>query len=89
VRRLSLSLKLHGKLLTLAAADFEAFLTVDKNLQYQQNLAILPLAIVVLDACSNELPALSMSVQPCTEDQLVEQPAMGFFAELGWTTISA
>jgi hypothetical protein len=24
----------------------------------------------------------------CTEDQLVEQPAIGLFAELGWTTVS-
>jgi type I restriction enzyme R subunit len=23
-----------------------------------------------------------------TEDQLVEQPAIGLFAELGWTTVS-
>ena len=26
---------------------------------------------------------------PYTEDQLVEQPAIGLFAELGWTTVSA
>lgn len=25
---------------------------------------------------------------PYTEDQLVEQPAIGLFAELGWTTVS-
>ena len=25
----------------------------------------------------------------CAEDQLVEQPAIGLFAELGWTTVSA
>ena len=25
----------------------------------------------------------------CTEDQLVEQPAIGLFAELGWFTVSA
>ena len=48
----------NGKLLVLAAADFDAFLTVDKNLPHQQNLATLPLAVVVLDAYSNELPAL-------------------------------
>lgn len=48
----------NGNLLTLAAADFDAFVTVDKNLPYQQNLSSLPIAIVVLDAYSNELPAL-------------------------------
>ena len=30
-----------------------------------------------------------MSVHPYTEDQLVEQPAIALFAELGWTTVSA
>jgi hypothetical protein len=48
----------NGKLLALASDDFDAFITVDKNLPYQQNLATLPVAIVVLDAVSNELPAL-------------------------------
>ncbi len=48
----------NGKLLALAADEFDAFITVDKNLPYQQNLATLPVAIVVLDAASNELPAL-------------------------------
>jgi predicted nuclease of predicted toxin-antitoxin system len=54
----------NGKLLALAAADFDAFLTVDKNLPYQQNLAVLPIAVVVLDAHSNELSTLLPLVQP-------------------------
>ena len=29
-----------------------------------------------------------MSAHAYTEDQLVEQPAIGLFAELGWTTVS-
>ncbi len=48
----------NGKLLALAAADFDAFITVDKNLPYQQNLRALPIALVVLDALSNELQCL-------------------------------
>ena len=48
----------NGDLLTLAASSFDAFITVDKNLPYQQDLSNLPLAVVVLDANSNELPAL-------------------------------
>lgn len=48
----------NGNLLALAASDFDAFVTVDKNLQYQQDISSLPIAIVVLDAYSNELPAL-------------------------------
>jgi type I restriction enzyme R subunit len=30
-----------------------------------------------------------MTVHAYTEDQLVEQPAVGLFAELGWQTVSA
>jgi type I restriction enzyme, R subunit len=30
-----------------------------------------------------------MTPNPYTEDQLVERPAIGLFAELGWTTVSA
>ena len=48
----------NGKLLTLAATKFDAFITVDKNLPYQQNSTTLPVAVFVLDALSNELPYL-------------------------------
>ena len=48
----------NGKLLALAAAKFDAFITVDKNLPYQQNTSALPVAVLVLDAISNELPYL-------------------------------
>jgi predicted nuclease of predicted toxin-antitoxin system len=48
----------NGKLLALAATKFDAFVTVDKNLPYQQNITSLPVAVVVLDAPSIELPYL-------------------------------
>ena len=48
----------NGKLLTLAASEFDVFITVDKNLPFQQNLTTLPIALIVLDSVSNELPAL-------------------------------
>ena len=48
----------NGKLLALAATEFDAFVTVDKNLPYQQNLVTLPVAVIVLDAPSIELAAL-------------------------------
>ncbi len=38
----------NGKLLALAAAQYDVFLTADRNLEYQQNLAALPIAVVVL-----------------------------------------
>jgi hypothetical protein len=49
----------NGALLALAAKEFDAFLTVDKNLPYQQNLANLPVAVIVLEAYSNELAVLA------------------------------
>lgn len=48
----------NGKLLLRAAKAFEAFITIDKNLPYQQNQATLPIAVLVLDAVSSELPVL-------------------------------
>lgn len=50
--------KKNGELLAVACSEFDALVTVDKNLPYQQNPATLPMAVVVLDAYSNELPAL-------------------------------
>jgi predicted nuclease of predicted toxin-antitoxin system len=38
----------NGKLLALADQQFDVFITTDKNLRYQQNLAQLKLAIVLL-----------------------------------------
>ena len=43
----------NGPLLSLAEADFDVFLTGDKNLRYQQNLKARKLAIVVFP--SNKL----------------------------------
>lgn len=49
----------NGALITVAiAAGFDAFVTIDKHLEHQQNLAALPLPVVVLDGDSNALPAL-------------------------------
>ncbi len=48
----------NGKLLALAGQHFDALITVDKNMPFQQNLTALPLALVVLDALSNELVVL-------------------------------
>ena len=59
----------NGKLLALAAASFDAFITVDKNLPYQQNAASLPIAVLVLDAVSNELTYL-LPLVPALEREL-------------------
>lgn len=51
--------KSNGQLLALAASrGFDALLTTDQNIEFQHNLATLPLAIVVLQAASNDLSDL-------------------------------
>lgn len=46
----------NGKLLKLAADEgFEAFICVDKNLPYQQNLHTLPLPVLVVNVHKNVL----------------------------------
>ena len=48
----------NGKLLALAATRFEAFLTMDRGLEFQQNLATLPIAVLVVEAPSNRIEHL-------------------------------
>jgi len=48
----------NGGLLQLAAKDFDVLLTVDRNLEYQQNFSVLALAVIVMDAPSNDIVVL-------------------------------
>lgn len=48
----------NGQLLALAATEFDVFITVDRNLPFQQNLPQFEIAIVVLYAPSNRLADL-------------------------------
>jgi hypothetical protein len=59
----------NGALLVLAAEEFEAFITVDRNLPFQQNVAALPIAVVLLTARSNELQVL-LPLVPRLEEAL-------------------
>ncbi len=52
----------NGELLALTAAHFDVFLTVDRNLSFQQNIPGLSIAVVVLRAKSNRLAELSALV---------------------------
>ena len=45
----------NGELLKKAALEFDVFLTADSNLSFQQNLANIDLAVVVLKARSTRL----------------------------------
>ena len=48
----------NGELLALASETFDAFVTVDRNLSFQQNLVSFSIAVVVLRARSNRLTDL-------------------------------
>ena len=60
----------NGELLALASTQFDAIVTVDRNLAYQQNIGRRPIAIIVLRTRSNRLadlkplvPALMAALQ--------------------------
>lgn len=48
----------NGRLLKLAEADFDIFVTVDRNLSFQQHLPKFKIAVAVLRARSNRLEDL-------------------------------
>jgi hypothetical protein len=48
----------NGQLLALVEAEFDVFITVDRNLSFQQNLPQFNIAVVVLQASSNRLADL-------------------------------
>ena len=62
----------NGELLTLAESQFDVFLTVDRNLSFQQNIGRFTIAIVVMVAKSNKRADL----QPLIKDVLAALLAM-------------
>jgi len=48
----------NGALLALASQQFDVFVTVDRNLAFQQNLEGLSIAVIVLRAHTNRLADL-------------------------------
>ncbi|MFL6197968.1 MAG: DUF5615 family PIN-like protein, partial [Thermoanaerobaculia bacterium] len=68
-----------GPLLTAMAGSFDALVTVDRNLPYQQNLNALPFAGLLLRAKSNRLtdlarlvPKLRAALKRAAPGQLIE-----------------
>jgi predicted nuclease of predicted toxin-antitoxin system len=48
----------NGELIALAAREFDVFVTVDRNLSFQQHLPSHPIAVIVLRARTNRLADL-------------------------------
>ena len=60
----------NGELLALAAKEFDVFITVDRNLSFQQHLPTFAIAVVVLRASSSRLADL----QPLVPELLASIP---------------
>ena len=59
--------KRNGELLALAEQAFDVFITVDRNLSFQQNLPGFGIAVIVLRAPSNRLADLRSLVPKLIE----------------------
>jgi predicted nuclease of predicted toxin-antitoxin system len=68
--------KKNGELLRAASGLIDVFITVDSNLAYQQHLAGLPFAVVVLSAHSNRLQDLIPLVPQVVSALLSAQPGL-------------
>jgi len=74
--------KKNGELLAIAERQgFEIFLTMDKGLQYEQNLAGRQIAVIILRAKSNRLADLVPLVEACLTQMRSIKP--GHVARVG------
>ncbi|TMJ04864.1 MAG: hypothetical protein E6G97_05025 [Alphaproteobacteria bacterium] len=56
----------NGELLALPAEAFDVFVTVDRNLSFQQNVSSFSIAVVILEANTNRLADLKPLVDKLT-----------------------
>ena len=59
--------KKNGELIELASGSFDIFITVDQGLEYQQNLANVEIAVIVLRARTNRFADLKPLVPKILE----------------------
>ena len=62
-------------LLRLAQADFDVFVTIDKNLPFQQNLRSFSLGVIILEAPDSKLGSLEPLMQNVLADLALESEA--------------
>lgn len=73
--------KQNGELLTLAETKFDALITLDTNLQYQQNLTERRIAIVVIRSRSNRLDDLKPHFSACVSALAAIRPGEMVFVD--------
>jgi len=67
VREKSWNGKRNGELLGLITLDgFDAFVTIDKNLQFQQNIRRFLIKLIILDAPNNKIETLIPYIEKLT-----------------------
>jgi hypothetical protein len=76
----------NGALLRLVAAEFDVFLTVDKNLPHQQDITGLDLAVLVLRGRTTRLTDL-LELLPLVRASLLN-PQFGRFQILSWRDLA-
>jgi predicted nuclease of predicted toxin-antitoxin system len=69
----------NGKLLALAATEFDCFPTVDANIEKQQNLSSLPISVLLVRAVRYDLNTLQ-TLAPQILEALVELKPLQFHA---------
>jgi hypothetical protein len=69
----------NGKLLALAAPEFDCLLTVDANIENQQHLPSLPIAILLVRTRSND-PKSFQALVPEIQQALAELKLLQFQA---------
>ncbi|HZT35760.1 MAG TPA: DUF5615 family PIN-like protein [Nitrososphaera sp.] len=65
VQEAGLAGKQNGDLLSLAEGNFDVFLTVDKGIRYQQNLAGRKIAVLTIRAVSNDIDDIRPHIRDC------------------------
>jgi predicted nuclease of predicted toxin-antitoxin system len=64
----------NGALLREASQEFQVLLTGDQNLEFQQDLRTLPIAVIVLVAVSNRIETLRLLIPDVLEALKTIQP---------------
>lgn len=74
--------KKNGELLRSAEAEFDVFVTMDRGLEYQQNLATLEMGVLLLSARSNRrrdvapaIPSVNSAIRTLKPGELIKVAA--------------
>jgi predicted nuclease of predicted toxin-antitoxin system len=65
VREAGFGSKKNGELLKLAEGNWNVFLTIDRNIKYQQNVSGRKIGILILRVKSNRLPDVLQHLASC------------------------